>query len=64
MIQTSGPDPAPEEPYLLGTDADERRRLETQHRLWPSGRTTFGTGPASGRATACSIWAAGRDSPP
>ena len=34
MKQTSGPDPAPEDPYLLGTDADERRRLETQHRLW------------------------------
>ena len=35
MRQTSGRDSAPEEePYLLGTDADERRRLETQHRLW------------------------------
>ena len=31
------PDSAPdtrEEPYLLGTDAEEKRRLETQHRLW------------------------------
>ena len=31
------PDSAPdtrEEPYLLGTDSEERRRLETQHRLW------------------------------
>ena len=26
--------PAPEEPYLLGTDPEEGRRLETQHRLW------------------------------
>ena len=26
--------PAPEDPYLLGTDPDEVRRLETQHRLW------------------------------
>ena len=26
--------PAPEEPYLLGTDREEGRRLETQHRLW------------------------------
>ena len=26
--------PAPEKPYLLGTDPDEGRRLETQHRLW------------------------------
>ena len=34
MRQTSGPDSAPEEPYLLGTDSGERRRLETQHRLW------------------------------
>ena len=25
---------APDEPYLLGTDAAEERRLETQHRLW------------------------------
>ena len=23
-----------DEPYLLGTDPDEARRLETQHRLW------------------------------
>ena len=23
-----------EEPYLLGTDSEEGRRLETQHRLW------------------------------
>ena len=31
------PDSAPdtdEDPYLLGTDSEERRRLETQHRLW------------------------------
>ena len=34
MKQAPGPDPAPEEPYLLGTDPEERRRLETQHRLW------------------------------
>ena len=34
MRQAPGPDSAPEEPYLLGTDSDERRRLETQHRLW------------------------------
>ncbi len=27
-------EPAPEEPYLLGTDPEEGRRLETQHRLW------------------------------
>ena len=25
---------AREEPYLLGTDSEEKRRLETQHRLW------------------------------
>jgi SAM-dependent methyltransferase len=34
MRQTPGPDSAPEDPYLLGTDPEERRRLETQHRLW------------------------------
>ena len=28
------PGPAPGEPYLLGTDPEEGRRLETQHRLW------------------------------
>ena len=26
--------PSPENPYLLGTDPEEGRRLETQHRLW------------------------------
>ena len=26
--------PSPEKPYLLGTDPEEGRRLETQHRLW------------------------------
>ena len=26
--------PAPKGPYLLGTDPEEMRRLETQHRLW------------------------------
>ena len=34
MRRTPGRDSAPGEPYLLGTDAEERRRLETQHRLW------------------------------
>lgn len=39
-----------EEPYLLGTDSDEGRRLETQHRLWREAahdlwdRAGFGTG--------------------
>ncbi len=28
------PGPSPEKPYLLGTDPEEGRRLETQHRLW------------------------------
>ena len=27
-------EPASEKPYILGTDPEERRRLETQHRLW------------------------------
>ena len=27
-------EPAPEKPYLLGTDPEEGGRLETQHRLW------------------------------
>ena len=30
----SGSSPAPEEPCLPGTDSEERRRIETQHRLW------------------------------
>ncbi len=39
-----------EEPYLLGTDPEEGRRLETQHRLWGEAardlwdRAGFGTG--------------------
>ena len=39
-----------EEPYLLGTDPEEGRRLETQHRLWAEAardlwdRAEFGTG--------------------
>ena len=47
------PDSAPdtdEAPYLLGTDSEERRRLETQHRLWAEwahdlwDRAGFGSG--------------------
>ena len=34
MKKTPGPDSSQEEPYLLGTGSEERRRLETQHRLW------------------------------
>lgn len=34
MRQTLESDPAGEDPYLLGTDTEERQRLETQHRLW------------------------------
>ena len=42
--------PAPEDPYLLGTDPEEGRRLETQHRLWSReahdlwDRASFGPG--------------------
>ncbi len=34
MRQTPGSAPAQDRPYLLGTDPEEGRRLETQHRLW------------------------------
>ena len=50
MKQTPSPDSPPEEPYLLGTDSEERRRLETQHRLWAErahdlwNRAGFGSG--------------------
>ena len=42
--------PAPDVPYLLGTDSEEGRRLETQHRLWSAAaddlwsRAGFGPG--------------------
>ena len=34
MTGSGSAEDAQEEPYLLGTDSDERHRLETQHRLW------------------------------
>lgn len=39
MRPAAGSSPEPEDPYLLGTDSEEMRRLETQHRLWAE--TTF-----------------------
>ena len=43
--------PAPEDPYLLGTESDEVRRLETQHRLWAEAtrdlRDRAGFGPGA-----------------
>ena len=37
MTSDLGVAPAPaDEPYLLGTDAAEGRRLEAQHRVWAS----------------------------
>ena len=34
MTGSGSAEDAQEDPYLLGTDAEERRRLETQHHLW------------------------------
>ena len=34
MTGSGSAEDTPEKPYLLGTDSEERRRLETQHRLW------------------------------
>lgn len=49
-MSSGGSGPAPGEPYLLGTDPEEGRRLATQHRLWASAardlwdRAGFGSG--------------------